>query len=137
MSSPVAKVPTRLAGNSKRGLGDWISPPPEDSPGDPRPHVARALTYFENNAEHMDYPAYRQQGLPIASAHIESTVKLINRRIKGSEKFWQRETSEAVLQLRVDYLSDSNPMAAFWPRYHANQIGSNAYLQASKKLQSA
>lgn len=112
-------------------------PPPEDSPGDPRHHVARALTYFENNADHMDYPTYRQQGMPITSAHIESTVKLINRRIKGTEKFWQRTTSEAVLQLRADYLSDSNPMAAFWPRYYANQTGSNAYQHASEKLQSA
>jgi hypothetical protein len=112
-------------------------PPPEDSPGDPRHHVTRALTYFQNNADHMDYPAYRQQGLPVTSAHIESTVKLINRRIKGSEKFWQRETSEAVLQLRADYLSGSNPMASFWPRYHANQTGSNAYQHASDKLQSA
>jgi hypothetical protein len=112
-------------------------PPPDDSSGDPRHHVARALTYFQNNASHMDYPTYRQQGLPITSAHIESTVKLINRRIKGTEKFWQRATSEAVLQLRADYLSDSNPMASFWPRYHANQTGSNAYPHASEKLQSA
>jgi hypothetical protein len=112
-------------------------PPAEDSPSDPRHHVARALTYFENNASHMNYPAYRQQGLPVTSAHIESTVKLINRRIKGSEKFWQRATSEAVLQLRADYLSDGNPMAGFWPRYHASQTGSNAYLHVSEKLQSA
>ena len=55
----------------------------------------------------MHYPAYRQQGLPITSSHIESTVKLINRRIKGSEKFWLRPESECVLQLRADHLSDS------------------------------
>jgi hypothetical protein len=111
--------------------------PPEDSPSDVRHHVDRALTYFQNNAVHMNYPAYRQQGLPITSAHIESTVKLINRRIKGTEKFWERETSEAVLQLRADYLSDSNPMADFWRRYHANQTGSNAYQNAGRELQSA
>jgi len=110
---------------------------PEDSPGDVRHHVDRALTYFQNNARHMNYPEYRRQGLPITSAHIESTVKQINRRIKGTEKFWDRETSEAVLQLRADYLSDSNPMASFWPRYHANQTGSSAYHHAGKQLQSA
>lgn len=110
---------------------------PEEAPSDPRHHVDRALTYFRNNAVHMNYPEYRRQGLPIASAHIESTVKLINRRIKGTEKFWDRETSEAVLQLRADYLSDSNPMADFWRRYHANQTGSGAYQHAGKKLQSA
>lgn len=110
---------------------------PEDCQSDARHHVERALTYFQNNAAHMNYPEYRQQGLPITSAHIESTVKLINRRIKGTEKFWQRETSEPVLQLRADYLSDSNPMAAFWRRYHANQTGSGRYHNAGKELQSA
>lgn len=109
---------------------------PEATTSDPRHHVDRALTYLRNNSTHMNYPAYRQQGLPITSAHIESTVKLINRRIKGSEKFWERETSEAVLQLRADYLSDSKPMAGFWLRYHANQTGSNAY-NAGTKPQSA
>jgi hypothetical protein len=71
--------------------------PPDDAPGDPRQAVDRALVYFTNNASHMDYPTYRQLGLPITSAHIESTVKLINRRVKGTEKFWGRTTSEAVL----------------------------------------
>lgn len=112
------------------------SPPPEVA-SDPRTAVAKALTYFRNNASHMNYPSYRQQGLPITSAHIESTVKQINRRIKGSEKFWLRETSESVLQLRADYLSDSQPMKRFWLRYFANQDGTNRYKTASKILQSA
>jgi hypothetical protein len=111
--------------------------PARETTSDPRYHVDRALTYFRNNASHMQYPDYRKQGLPITSAHIESTVKLINRRVKGSEKFWDRAASEAVLQLRADYLSDSNPMADFWRRYHANQTGSNAYNNAGKQLQSA
>jgi len=107
---------------------------PEETPADPRYHVERALTYFRNNADHMNYPAYRRQGLPITSAHIESTIKLINRRVKGSEKFWDQNAGEAVLQLRADYLSDSQPMNSFWRRYHANQNGSNAY-HARKRLQ--
>lgn len=109
---------------------------PEETTSDPRYHVDRALTYFNNNASHMNYPDYRRQGLPLTSAHIESTVKRINRRIKGSEKFWNRAASEAVLQLRVDYLSDSKPMTKFWKRYHANQTGSNAYA-AGRSPQSA
>jgi len=120
-----------------RTLQSVFGKPPKDSPGDPRHHVDRALTYLRNNAAHMNYPAYRQQGLPVTSAHIESTVKLINRRIKGTEKFWEREAGEGVLQLRADYLSDSNPMTAFWRRHHANQTGSNAYQNAGKELQSA
>jgi hypothetical protein len=79
----------------------------------------------------MDYPAYRKQGLPITSSHIESTVKLINRRIKGSEKFWLQPESECVLQLRADHLSDSKPLSSFWFRWQASQTGSNHYQFAS------
>ena len=73
----------------------------------------------------MNYPEYRKQGLPLTSSHIESTVKLINRCIKGSEKFWLREASECVLQLRTDYLSDSRPIKPFWSRWQADHTGSN------------
>lgn len=102
-------------------------PPPGASPSDPRQRVHRAWTYFTNNGEHMNYSLYRRRGLPLTSSHIESTVKLINRRIKGSEKFWRAPTSECVLQLRADYLSDSKPLTSFWTRWQANQSGSNHY----------
>lgn len=111
--------------------------PPDNSPSDLRHHVARAMTYFSNNSAHMDYPRYRQQGLPITSAHIESTVKQINRRIKGTEKFWCQPASETVLQLRGDYLSQSRPMETFWTRYFANQDGANRYNTDSTIAQSA
>jgi hypothetical protein len=79
----------------------------------------------------MNYPEYRRLGLPLTSSHIESTIKQINRRVKGTEKFWSQPTSEVVLQLRADYLSDSAPLDAFWLRHQASQTGSNAYNQAS------
>ena len=40
---------------------------------------------------------------------MESMVKQINQRVKGTEKFWSEEGSEAVLQLRADHLSDGEP----------------------------
>lgn len=104
--------------------------PPQNAPAnDPRQRVDRTLTYLSNNSHHMNYPEYRRKGLPITSSHIESTVKQINRRIKGSEKFWLKASSECILQLRADYLSESNPMPTFWNRWLANQTGSNQYLQ--------
>ena len=106
-------------------------PPPEASSSDPRQRVDRALTYYENHRSRMNYPEYRRQGLPLTSSHIESTVKLINRRVKGTEKFWSQPTSEEVLQLRADYLSDSTPLETFWLRHQASQTGSNAYNQAT------
>jgi hypothetical protein len=109
-----------------------LGKPPDDVlPNDPRQRLHRALVYFTNNASHMHYPEYRKLGLPITSSHIESTVKQINRRIKGTEKFWCQAASEAVLQLRADYLSDSRPMAPFWFRWQASQNGSNHYNVAS------
>jgi len=69
-------------------------------------------------------------GLPLTSSPVESVIKQINRRVKGTEKFWARETSEAVLQLRADYLSDSAPMRSFWLRHQARQTGVNTYSHA-------
>ena len=31
---------------------------------------------------------------------VESVIKMINRRVKGSEKFWSEPGAEAILQLR-------------------------------------
>jgi len=106
-------------------------PPCDAASNDPRQRLHRALVYFTNNASHMNYPEYRKQGLPLTSSHIESTVKLISRRIKGTEKFWLRAASESVLQLRADYLSDSKPIKPFWTRWQADQTGSNHYNIAS------
>jgi hypothetical protein len=106
-------------------------PPAEASPTDPRERIDRALTYYEYHRLRMNYPEYRRLGLPLTSSHIESTIKQINRRVKGSEKFWLRSTSEAVLQLRADYLSNSAPLDSFWLRHQARQTGANAYTQAT------
>jgi len=89
------------------------------------------LTYYANNQSRMNYPLYRQQGLPLTSSHIESTVKQINQRIKGTEKFWRRDSGEAVLQLRADALSDSAPLEQFWHRWQARQTGANRYHTAA------
>ena len=106
-------------------------PPTEAGPSDPRERVDRALTYYEYHRSRMNYPEYRRRGLPLTSSHIESTIKQINRRVKGTEKFWSQPTSEAVLQLRADYLSDSAPLASFWLRHQSRQTGANRYAQAT------
>ena len=102
-------------------------PPPDASESDPRQRIHRALTFFSNQKKRMDYPEYRRRGLPLTSSHIESAVKQINRRIKGTEKFWKRQCAEAILQLRADCLSDSQPLHAFWIRWRADLTGANQY----------
>jgi hypothetical protein len=78
---------------------------------DPRKILVQELGYLENNRERMDYPRYRQLGLPWTSSHVESTVKLFNRRVKGSEKFWGESGAEAILQLRAAFLSEDGRFA--------------------------
>jgi hypothetical protein len=92
-----------------------LGPPGEhESEESPRAKVADALRYLRNQQPRMRYDAYRRAGLPITSSHIESTIKQINRRMKGSEKFWSGVGAEALLQLSADYLSETKPLATFW-----------------------
>ena len=39
---------------------------------------------------------------------------MFNRRVKGTEKFWSEEGAEAILQLRADHLSETEPLKTFW-----------------------
>ena len=96
----------------------------------PRQVVAKALTYLENHQDKMKYDEYRRAGLPITSSLMESAVKQINQRVKGSEKFWSEAGSEAVLQLRADQLSDGEPLDAFWQRRQAAATGQRRYRRA-------
>ena len=90
--------------------------PAEAAEDDPRRIVADTLHYLENNRTRMDYPRYRKLGLPIASAAVESTIKQINRRMKGSEKFWLEGGAEALLQIRAAYLSQDGRVERYWAR---------------------
>lgn len=64
-------------------------------------------------ASRMRYDEYRRQGLPIMTSAVESVIKTINRRVKGSEKFWSAPGAKAILQLQADYLSETLPIEWF------------------------
>jgi hypothetical protein len=98
-----------------------------DAETHPRQVVAEALGYLQNQQTRMQYAEYRRRGLPITSAYIESTIKQINRRVKGSEKFWTEGGAEALLQLSADYLSDRAPLAKFWQDRPADRAGYRCY----------
>ncbi len=98
----------------KQRQGELGLPPKDCEKTDPRKIFADAIGYFENNATRMDYPAYRRQGLPTTSAHMESLVKEINVRVKGTEKFWNDGASaEAILQIRAAALCDDDRLSNF------------------------
>lgn len=102
------------------GLSAWqaVLGVPEESDGEtsPRMKLAESLGYFRNQQERMKYGEYRRAGLPITTSHVESTIKRMNQRVKGTEKFWSEPGSESILQLRADLLSETQPLRAFWTR---------------------
>ena len=93
--------------------------------------VARGLTYLRNHQDKMKYDEYRKQGLPLLRSHVESTIKQINYRVKGTEKFWTEQGAEALLQLRADYLSEDEPLEQFWQRRQAAATGQRRYRRSA------
>jgi hypothetical protein len=92
-----------------RAVLGTLKPPPEDQQAkstDPYEIIRLTIGYLENNQNRMDYPRYRQAGLPTSSGLVESLVKQFNRRVKGTEKFWNPTCAETILQLRAAYLCE-------------------------------
>ena len=108
-----------------------LGPPAENEAEEsPRRQVAESLRYLRNQQSRMRYDEYRRQGLPITSCHIESTIKQINRRVKGSEKFWSEGGAESLLQLVADHLSDTAPLTPFWNARQTSVTGQRHYQTA-------
>ncbi len=122
----VAEVITEL-GPRQQALG---LPGADESESSPRRVVAEGLRCLRNHQDQMHYDEYRRLGLPMTSSHVESTVKQFNRRVKGTEKFWSEEGAEAVLQLRADYWSETEPMETFWKDREAGATGRRCYRSA-------
>ena len=95
-------------------LKRWLAPHGLDDTAkldenDPRKPIVDAARYLRNNRGRMDYPHYRRLGLPVTSALMESLVKEVNYRVKGTEMFWNDpEGAEAILQVRAATLCDDN-----------------------------
>jgi hypothetical protein len=108
-----------------------LGAPSEDEPDtSPRRIVADALRYLQNQRSRMKYAEYRRWGLPITSSHIESTIKQINRRVKGTEKFWD-QGAEPLLQLAADHLSQTDPLRRFWKRRPSQLPSTRCYHAAA------
>jgi hypothetical protein len=84
-----------------------IDPEQKMGDDDPRKPLVDAVRYLTNNRTRMDYPRYRRMGLPVTSAPMESLIKQINLRVKGTEMFWDDpDGAEAILHLRAAVLSE-------------------------------
>ena len=90
--------------------------PPRASDTDPRRILANNLHYFQCNRLGMDYPAFRKNGWPLGSGIIESTVKQIGKRLKGTEKHWSLSGAEAALQVTTHLIAEDGSWLLFWKR---------------------
>lgn len=96
---------------------------------DPRRKLSETIGYLQKNVSRMNYPAYRTAGLPTTSCLIESQVKEINHRVKGTEKFWNDGPSgDAMLHLRAALISDGHEVSDHFAARPGRQ-----YTRQSKK----
>ena len=117
-SGAVNEVITELAKASRQ-----LGPPQDvDGPEHPRRILACNVEYFRHNQAHMAYPEYRRKGWPIGSGNVEAGVKLFNKRVKGTEQFWQPAGAEAMLCLRALWIAQDDRWKRYWrsrPAYRA------------------
>ena len=92
--------------------------------------MRRTLSYLTNNASRMNYAEYRKKGLPVSSSTVESLIKEVNYRVKGTEKFWDDpEGAEAILRVRAALLSDDDRLSD----YIASRLGSAVRQYATRE----
>lgn len=89
-------------------------PPKKAAPSDPRRILATDLQYFRTNRAGLDYPAFRQRGWPTGSSIIESTVKQVGKRVKGTEKLWSLPGVEQTLQVVTHLIANDGAWNRFW-----------------------
>ncbi|MBV8316195.1 MAG: hypothetical protein JOZ53_14735 [Planctomycetaceae bacterium] len=97
-----------------RAVLEEIPPPSEGEgtpPTDPAEVIRLTIGYLAHNQPRMAYPRYRRAGLPTCSGLVESLIKQFNRRVKGSEKFWNPTQAETILQLRAAYRCEDDRLA--------------------------
>jgi hypothetical protein len=79
--------------------------------------VEKAITYFENQAQRMDYPFFIEQGMQIGSGSAESGVKqVVGARVNQAGMRWNPAHAEAVAHVRAAILSDR--WDDFWSDFH-------------------
>jgi hypothetical protein len=68
-----------------------------------RAALGELRTYLENNRGRVDYPRYRELGLPCGSGQVEAQCKtLVGARCKlAGMRDWKYAGAEAVLRLRA------------------------------------
>jgi hypothetical protein len=80
-----------------------------------REALEKAVTYFRNNHERMDYAAYQAAGLPIGSGVTEAGCKLlVKKRLCGPGMTWGFTMAGHILKLRALAHSAGERWAELW-----------------------
>jgi len=88
-----------------------------DLKGSRKKTVQSAITYYENNREHMHYDEYLAAGYPIGSGVAEGACKhLVKDRMERAGMRWELEGAQAMLSLRAVYLN------GLWNQFIAYRI---------------
>ena len=78
--------------------------------------MANNVEYFRTNRDGIDYPRFRNNGWPIGSGIIESAVKQISKRVKGTEKHRSEKGVEETLENVAHLISEDDRWENFWRR---------------------
>ena len=69
--------------------------------------ATKAVTYFTNNRQRMNYPQYRAKGYQIGSGTIESGCKqIVTQRLKVAGAIWELDNAIKTAKARAALLSD-------------------------------
>jgi hypothetical protein len=94
--------------------------------------VEAAITYYENNQEHMRYDEYLAAGYPIASGVAEGACKhLVKDRMERAGMRWELEGAQAILSLRAIYLN------GLWGQFIAYRVATEQARLYGKDAQHA
>ena len=103
---------SRVPGSSRRLYGSALSTADQGALAEPDSVSDRGRLQPPNNVPRMKYQEYRQVGLPITTAWMESLVKEMGYRVEGTELFWNDpDGGEAILQARAATLSDDDRLS--------------------------
>lgn len=84
------------------------------NPDNPKVKLDNLINHLGENKKRLNYKHFRSQRYPIGSGSIESAVKLFGKRIKGTEKQWNKDGGEAILGLYSFLLSEDDRWNKLW-----------------------
>ena len=81
-----------------------------------RKALDKAISYFSNHRERMNYSVYRAMGLPIGSGVVEAGCKcVVKERLCGSGMKWTTPGAQEVLDLRA-LVKSGERWEEFWQK---------------------